>query len=138
MKIHSDVLTYDNISDATHAAGMTGVYADIIERGSRSRTKGFDVKLTGTSNRNQNPGTGRNRDVEKAATWDEWGMFINALYQIDDDAIVGPYKDLYDFESKTVGRFESLTAPYAHGNHRWEYVSPRHFQCKDCEAEQAN
>lgn len=135
MKIHSDVLTYGNVLDATKAAGMTGVYADIIERGSRSRKVGFDVKLTGTSNRNQNPGTSRDRDVEKAATWDEWGMFINALYEIDNDAIVGPYTDQSDFEYKTAGRYESLTAPYAHGNHKWEFVAPRQFQCKFCEAE---
>jgi hypothetical protein len=137
MKIHSDVLTSGNIYDATSAAGMRGVDAEVIQRGSRSRKRGFDVKLSGTSNRWQNPGTG-DRNVEHSATWDEWGMFINALYLIDPDAIVGPYKDLYDFEYKTCGRFESLTAPYAHGNHQWEYVAPRQFQCKNCEAQQNN
>ena len=135
MKIHSDTLTVEDIHTATREAGMRGVYADVIAKGSRSRKRGFEVKLSGTNTRLQNPGTSRDRSVEQAATWDEWGMFINALYQLDSNAIIGPYRFQQHFDEVTYSRFEALTAPYAHGNHKWENRGDGTSQCKFCEAE---
>lgn len=133
MKIHSNSLTEAHIHTATRSHGMKGVYAEVSTQGSRSRARAFTVKLTGTSNRNQNPGTGRDRYVEKAATFDEWGMFIDFLFLCDEDAVIGQYKGYEHFKACTFGRYESLTQPYAHGNHKWAYVDGV-SECKDCEA----
>lgn len=136
MKIHSDVLTYGMIIDATRASGMKGVWAEIEEHGSRSRKRRFDVKLEGNSPHFQNPGTGYRSDAPaKAASWDEWGMFIQALFELDPDAIIGDYKTFRMFEEFTDGRFESLTAPYQHTRHNWFLNrGSMVFECKDCEA----
>jgi hypothetical protein len=134
MKIHSDTLTHADIADATRAAGMTGVYtANEFERGSRSRDHGFEVTLRGTSGRRPNPGTGgRDYDPdERAATWDEWGMFIHALFERDPEAIVGMYASQSAFDAFTCGRFSHLTADHQHRNHRWSFdFVDRRLACK--------
>lgn len=134
MKIHSDILTESDIHAATCAAGMRGVDADVITRGSRSRKRSLDMKLTGTSTRRPNPGTGsRGYSDDYAATWDEWGMVINALFDIDPKAIIGQYPSAAHFHAATRTRFENLTAPYQHGNHKFEYEGGI-MACKFCEA----
>lgn len=138
MKIHTDRLTESDVYAATNAAGMRNVYADVLEKGSRSRKRALEVKLVGNSNRAVNAGTSRyaarGRDADRAATFDEWGMFINALYLTDPDAIVGPYQSKDHFERVTRHRYDELTAPYAHGNHQWQTINGVR-QCKLCEAE---
>ena len=135
MKIHSDVFALSDIHDATRAAGMRGVHAQVIQRGSRTRARSFDVKLSGTSTRLQNPGTGPRDDIEHAATWDEWGMFINALFVLDAHAVIGQYPNQAIFDEVTGGRFESLTAPFQHPNHRFEYnIGIGCQECRFCEA----
>lgn len=134
MKIHSNTLTVTDIARATKSHGMRGVYDTTSTKGSRSRKRAFDVKLTGTSNRLQNPGTG-SRNVENAATFDEWGMFIDFLFLLDEDAIIGKYKGYEHFKACTLGRYESLTQPYAHGNHKWKPIGNGLDQCTGCEAQ---
>ena len=136
MKIHSDVITSQNISEATRAAGMRGVYEEHTTHGSRQRARSFNVKLTGNSTRRQNPGTSADRDVDFAATWDEWGMFIQALFVIDPEAIIGQYKDYDAFQLHTADRFENLTAPYSHGGggHHWISKAPYVQECSMCDA----
>lgn len=137
MKIHSDTLEVRDLYAACHAAGMRGVTLEKCdERGSRSRKRSFGVALRGNSTRKPNPGTGRNRpdEGEYAATWDEWGMFIQALYVADPDALIGQYGKRHVFEEVTRLRFEELTAPLACAGHRWEYAGPMIQQCKTCTA----
>lgn len=138
MKIHSDSLTFNDINRATSAHGMRGVDADVNISGSRSRTHRFDVKLSGTSNRAQNAGTtryaNRGSDAERAATFDEWGMFIDFLFLCDEGAIIGQYKGYEHFKACTMGRYESLTQTYQHGNHKWSRsISSGVSEC-DCGA----
>ena len=136
MKIHSSVITFSDIHTATRAAGMRDVHAQVIQRGSRTRDRAFDVKLCGTSTRLQNPGTGPRDNIQHAATWDEWGMFINALFELDSDAIIGQYPSQAIFDEVTAGRFESLTAPYQHPNHKFDYdISVGCQACKFCDAQ---
>lgn len=135
MKIHSDILTESDVHEATRAAGMRGVYADVATRGSRSRKRSLDVKLSGTSNRMQNPGTGPRDNVDNAATWDEWGMVIQALFEKDSEAVIGMYDSQAAFDAYTGGRFEKLTQPYQHPNHRWLYNEKLGYhECTSCEA----
>ena len=107
MKIHSNTLTTKDIWAATIATGMLGVHVDddIVIKGSKSRTRSFNVKLTGNG--------------EKAATWDEWGIFINALFLADPEAIVGQYKSYADFKAYTCNRFDTLDWAVAHTQHKW-------------------
>lgn len=137
MKIHTDILTHADIAEATRAGGMRGVYTESeTKRGSRSRHHSFDVALRGTSTRRPNWGTGdRDTDDGNAASWDEWGMFIQALFVKDPGAIIGMYDSPAAFYAYTGGRFEALTQPYQHPDHRWEY-SPAlgYHECKFCEA----
>jgi hypothetical protein len=139
MKIHTDVLTSFDIHHATSAAGMHGVYAvNFKQCGSRSKDHAFDLSLRGNSTRRPNPGTGgRNfSDDEYAATWDEWGMFIHALYQIDPDALIGQYGSRAVFEETTCGRFDELTAETACRGHRWVFGGPMIQRCATCDAVQ--
>lgn len=136
MRIHSDVLTPELVEKATHARGMKGVAASVSVHGSRSRKGALEVKLTGTSARRPNGGTSNPKTADGyAATWDEWGMFLAHLLEKDPDAIAGPYEGESDFHWQTDWRFEALTAPYQHPNHKWEYSGiPREFNCTFCEA----
>lgn len=123
MRIHSDILTHADIYQATRAAGMTGVYTEReTDHGSRSRDHAFDVTLRGTSSRRPNWGTGdRGTDDGYAATWDEWGMFIESLFQADENAIIGMYSSYYAFQAYTGYRFDDLTADAQHKSHNFNY-----------------
>ena len=109
MRIHTDLITERDIHVATNAAGMRNVFADVTQRGSRSRERSFDVKLTGNSTRKTNPGWA-NGEREQAATWDEWGMFIHALYEIDPEAVIDMRIRIYRNMDKVRARVERLWA----------------------------
>lgn len=138
MKIHTDHLTSAEVYAATKAGGMKGVYAECVTLGSRSRKRGLVVHLTGNSTRRPNGGNrGANKNSDGyAATWDEWGIFLNYLFKMDPDAIAaGAYEGRDEFLLKTDWRFTDLTADEACPNHKWEYAGvPREHICKKCEA----
>lgn len=137
MKIHSDIISEGDIHLATRAAGMRGVQADVSRHGSRSRQRSFTVHLTGNSPRRTNSGHYGVSD-EHAATWDEWGMFIQALYLVDPNALIGQYGDYNTFAFTTCGRFQYLTAPYAcrPAGHKWIPQGDYIHECKWCSARQ--
>lgn len=135
MKIHSDLITVSDLYSATKAAGMHGVRVRMIPKGSRKRARAFDVALTGTSNRRPNSGQAGAAGDDYAATWDEWGMFIQDLFEADPEAIIGDYTDYENFNYRTMGRFVFLTAPDQHKSHRWEWLGEGgKYQCKNCPA----
>jgi hypothetical protein len=138
VKIHSDVLTYQDIWDAAQAAGPE-VFVRASQRGSRKRSHGFEVSLTGTSTRRPNNREAWRETDDYAATWDEWGMFLAYLFDKDPDAIVpGVYESGDDFHFKTGERFYTLTPEQQHGGagHRWEFYTVGEFHCKneECDA----
>lgn len=134
MRIHSSVLTENDIREAIHAGGMTAVSFTKLEcKGSRKRNHAFEVGLSGSSRYNTNPGNGSSQRP-KAAAWDEWGIFIHALFVKDPSAIIGDYNGDDEFEYRTMGRFDNLTAPFIHVDHKWEFSGvARMFEC-DCGA----
>lgn len=137
MKIHTDTLEERDLWAACRAAGMAGVSMEKCDRkGSRSKDHAFNVSLRGNSTRRPNPGTGGRYydDGEFAATWDEWGMFIHALYVIDPDAMIGQYGNRTVFEDATAMRFETLTAQTACPGHHWKYAGPMIQACTKCDA----
>lgn len=143
MRIHSDTLTAEDISEATHARGMRGVFPEIAVKGSQKRTRRFDVRLTGSGQLpisivTAGPSGAFITHNAKVATWDEWGMYIDALYQIDPEAIIGPYKGREDFRTSTYKRFDTLTAPFQHEKHAWRFAGDGEQICADCEAKRSD
>lgn len=109
MKIHSDTLTAADIRsfvpDGCYLAGFYhrgDVWTSIAEEGSRSREFGFVVRLSGSSK------SVMQRLPDKAATWDEWGIFIAAIFDADPDAICGWYKSREDFIAKTCDKYNRI------------------------------
>lgn len=138
MRLHTNILTRDDLYKAT--ADLPGVSIKATEHGSRSHARGFEVHLTGTSNSRPNR---EHWADEYAATWDEWGVAIARLYDIDPDAVWGGVKNpIYDgsddFHFQTGYRFEGGQMPKdTHKRHNWQYVAPREFACKTCTAERS-
>lgn len=138
MRLHSDIITADDLRVAAHNArvGLT-----FTAHGSRCRARAFEVHLTGNSNRRpQNP---QNRD-DYAATWDQWGTFFAYLYDIDHGnpgMIVGSsarpvYSHRDNFHDVTFGRFDTADSdsPFwpadYHGDHSWNVRA-----CRKCSAQ---
>jgi uncharacterized glyoxalase superfamily metalloenzyme YdcJ len=103
MRIHADHATATDIRRAARYVALTGrgsVHLDTLtEHRSRSRRRAFEVKLTGSNPRRNASNTGQ------AATWDEWGWFLAALYSVDAGIIAGPYQSRQGFDANTRGAF---------------------------------
>lgn len=106
MKIFSDHLTRGNIIAAA-PAGTTVVECEIVygmgdarKTSLRKRKNCFNVRLSGSG-----PTCMWHRR-DKAATWDEWGHFLAAIFEQDEDAICGNYNGADDFHSQTKYKYE--------------------------------
>jgi len=154
MRIHSNTLTY---SDLAWSARIARADYEIDKTGSRSRDHAFTVHLTGESRRSPNR-RGKNEPGTKAATWDQWGVFIAMLFSKGPDMVVGSvaypyYEDSDDFHYRTGNRFvprpltdlvntaTEIRAAYwpadAHGDHRFKYNGvPFEQSCTKCSAVQ--
>lgn len=125
MKLHSDTLTPEDLESARFdAQEITGgwLFLEVIRCGSRSRTFGFEVKLTGDgsqSSRRVNPGSGNGSRDEYAAGYAAYGWFLAALYDTDLDMVVGGseanaiYKDSTHFHERTAVTSDNLCATYS-------------------------
>jgi len=139
VKIHSDQLKLEHFRMAARAAGVTIV--ELIEQGSRSRKRAFKFQLSGSSPYRSQFGN----HGGQAATWDEWGMFLNALFLVDPDAHCGKnsYLSADHFHWVTGDRFRTLIPPYQHPRHKWtlghtfnDDHRQRQSECEYCEAVQ--
>ena len=66
-------------------------------------TRGQVVHLYGS-----HPQKSQHDYTRNAATWEEWGIFINALYRIDADAKIGHYTSLHNFIEQTRDQMERV------------------------------
>lgn len=100
MRLHSDILTLADISAALPPYVCLGKYSNFA---SRSRQCGFDISLTGHGARHTRKKNSGNHGAgdEYAASWDDWGVWIAALYDIDPDMIAGHYKNRDMFYAQT-------------------------------------
>lgn len=116
MKIHSDALDELEIRKAARRAGIGFTRFEIGN--SRSREQRFDIILTGSSPRRQNFG-----GEDMAATWDEWGIFLGILFDLDPQARSEQYESGEHFTWATGGRYatNSLTPLTQHTTHRWQH-----------------
>jgi hypothetical protein len=120
MRLHTDVIVPFDIEAAAKRAG---VKAHFTPHGSRKRKHAFEVRLEGSGVEGGGWGTLNH----KSGTWDEWGMFLAALYRIDSEMIAGPYlhnhEDEYDsFDFLTGDRYSELKPADQHKRHRWTFA----------------
>lgn len=110
MRIHSDILTREDLHQALFATRGVAVYSDVMSHGSRKRARAFEVRLwvfdggKGTANPYR-PQSGEYSDVY-AATYAQWGDFLAHLFFVDPNAIAGHYKGRDSFLSYTHGEFQ--------------------------------
>lgn len=139
MRIHSNYLTMGDIIGATK--GLPNVFVNVTEHGSRTHARAFEVRLEGNGYA-RNTGKSGADSYETGATWDEWGVFLARLFNLDANALCGTvkypvYENGYDFHQKTMDRFEALELPTdTHKRHTWDYrpeIGGAH--CKKCTAE---
>ena len=114
MRLHT-YATEDTIRDAAAKAGAT--LERFTRHGSRSRDHAFEVILSGDGRRG---GQWAGGDT-KSATWDQWGIFLNHIYEVDQTMKCWAYEDADDFHWKTGERFKSLKLADQHIQHRWDY-----------------
>ena len=129
MRIHTN-LSYADFRQAVREGAAWGVWPETFrEHGSRKRERAFEVKLSGNSTRRRNDNSG-----EFAATWDEWGLVLAAIFAADPEATCDYYADARDFHYKTNWRFAGGSFD-ACPNHRWEFHGiPREQDCTKCGA----
>ena len=73
---------------------ITPVSGDASEHRSQTHLRAFEIKLSGDSSRGPNSGRyGMDNYGDKAATRDQWGMFLSALFEVDPAARVGGAKN---------------------------------------------
>ena len=143
MRIHSNTLTSQDVYNAARVARAT--VETLSEHGSRSRARAFEVKLSGESRRRPNGGNyGADRDVF-AATWDQWGVFLQILFDADPDlTIPRAYADRDEYVYRTDARFTKIGGGWAdywpadaHGDHTFRYAGIPYTQaCTKCSAVQ--
>jgi hypothetical protein len=116
MRIHTN-LTAEDFGQLVAAPKLKAdVYMERwYEYGSRSRARAFDVILRGLHSttrdgikrRRPNLGASRDRDYtdQWAATHDEWGWFLAALFEADPTATCYAYDGRDDFHEKTMGDY---------------------------------
>ena len=117
MIVRSNIITRATIGEAARTAGVNfidtnareGWFEPIREFRPRSFAHGFEFFLTGSSKYNAAHQSAQGGySYEKAATWDEWGIVIAALYAVDPDAQIGYYANRADFITKTRDEAERI------------------------------
>lgn len=143
MRIHTKLALHDMHTALKNSAAPIS-FESISEHGSRTHEHAFEVALTGSS---PYAGGMAHADYYQAATWDEWGAFFGALYDLDPDARCGgsvkrpTYANADDYHYKTGDRFHprpvfggwTYLPADTHDRHRWEFDAAG-FQCTKCSA----
>lgn len=112
MRFHTS-LTLADIRSVELPPGVS--WHHVREYGSQSRARGFEIVLEGTSNRG---GQWGDRDYS-AGTWDEWGVVLGRLFDMDPNARVARiYEGAEHYHYVTGDRF--------HPNRLPERLCPRH------------
>lgn len=142
MRLHTNTVTIGDVQRAVYAANAEPL--NLGEHGSRTHTRAFELTLTGDSPRQVNGGVS-GAGGHKAATWDQWGIVLGGLFEIDSEmTVTGVYRGAGHFHEITGGRFDHAN-PYAvrsmrddgyRRTHRWEYRAELGCQECDCGAVQ--
>ena len=121
MKLHTDTLTRTDLRLILKAEKKAGRIADTVffkvltEHGSRFRRGSLEIQLAsptkdvGDDRRTGRGGSHANGDGY-AATFEEWGYLLAAVFSADEIALAGPYSGAFDFDAKTGGKFPVVAA----------------------------
>ncbi len=119
MEVGTMIIRTDKVTaNQLHRSTPSGVYAEIKSDGaSRTHRRRFDVGLCvleggkGTSHPyRRNTGQWGAEDgfypaIQWAASYDEWGEWLAALFEVDPGMIAGQYKGRDDFHRQTEGKY---------------------------------
>lgn len=133
MRIHTSL----TLLDIEAAARRAGVQLErCTQHRSRKAARAFDVILSGSaSTRWRNSGTHGASDY-KAATWDEWGIFLDVLFRRDPNTWCYAYSCQDHFQWSTGNRYDTLTAEAQHIRHKWQHDSgpwSRDYAVRNCD-----
>lgn len=134
MKIYSDTLSHFDMTSAAEKARVDITRGGSLGKPARKRAFRWEIALSGDS-----PYLQGNGDRYPAATWDQWGIFLNALFEADPNMSTEYYRDRDEFRAVTDDRFDTLTYEQSHRKHDWRYMPigrVLHFACNGCTAEQ--
>lgn len=120
MKLHTCAIEAEDLHNAARTAGVT--FDVLTEHGSRSQRRAWTVKLYGSSGRL--PGFGRGDREHDAASFDEWGLFLAALYLVDPLMRAGHYESAEHFHWCYDDRYVLLTYAEQHRQHKWSAGYP--------------
>lgn len=118
MRIHTNKLVAENITAMVEALLPGCRVHNLREHRSRSRVRAFELNMSGHGTTGGQWGSAG----LKTATWDEWGILINALYDLDPTAHWGKnsYQCAEHFHWATANRYKTLKIEDQHRRHRWE------------------
>lgn len=138
MRIHTSL----NTASLYRAADLANVTfgKSLAEHGSRTHVRAFEVQLSGNGiTGGQWGNSGKDGAAPyKAATWDEWGIFLGAVFRWDESAKATYYDDAADFHYQTGDRFLTLKVADQHLRHKWGWrksITGESFDYCDCGAE---
>lgn len=146
MRVHTN-LKFREIFEVLRRSGAPVDAEVLTEHKSRTHDRAFEVRLSGhggmTNSGNHGAGS------FQGATWDEWGAFFGALYDMDPEARCGGtaerpiYRDRLHFHFLTGDRFQkwfphdqhmgTYLPADTHPRHHWAYESEG-FYCTKCTA----
>jgi hypothetical protein len=137
MRLHSNVITEADIYAATR--DLPGVCANVMQHGSRSRLRAFEVSLDGNGYARNTGFYGAGSSDDPTATWDEWGAFMAALFAVDPDAFWGSasypaYVNVDDFNRKTADRFSATPGVLPADTHK-RHTFRDEGRCVKCSAQ---
>lgn len=133
MRIHVNKLTETDLRGILDAEKAAGHIASVVgfkalsSHRSRSHDHAFEVQLDAYA---KEDGDGRRRGNSGsygggenwAATYDEWGWFLAALFDIEDDANATYYADADDFHHKTSNNYRPATYKPVYGDDEYPWI----------------
>ena len=148
MRIHTN-LTREAMHTVLRQSGAPISFHVLEEHGSRTHARSFDVRLEGTGGAS-NTGLYGAGDYS-GATWDEWGAFFGALFEMSPGARAGGsvarpiYANAEDYHFQTGDRFHFTAGrghlpADTHPRHRWVYqgswgdAAVADSECSKCSA----
>lgn len=115
MRLHSNTITPEHIANAAQRAHVT--VPVLRKHGSKKRARAFEIQLSGNGITGGQFGSLDYR----SATWDEWGIFLAALYTQDPNMVAGTaYLNREHFEWSTANRYDALAPESQCKRHKWE------------------
>lgn len=123
MIVRSNIITRATVGAAVAAVpgvafqdtySREGWFQPIREFKPRRYAYGFEFFLSGSSRF-----ASAHDPSEKAATWVEWGVVIDALYRVDPSAQIGWYESRADFLAKTSSDYRIRSGEIARADVPW-------------------